>query len=421
MGQPMPPSSDSPLDPELSRSPILSTTRSANPAGHRYEVVVIEPPLMGQLETTVAQDGSWRVVDAYLIERQTAYAASIARLLGYGSAPGRTLREPDDLDAAVRDVQAGATMFFVPHMTLCDPPTVDALGLTPTNFYGGAVPHRHQLTKLIMHGLRRPGSSRPSRWNEALADSLVPHVLPGFSTFDAGDLRDAALDVLERFGGARIKLGEGSGGLGQFVLRNEGDLTVALDALAESEGLAHGAGVEVDLVQATTFGVVTENIGDLPLSTVSAMRRAPGTSEGPETRSEAVTTVGTLDQLDLDLVDAPREDVEAVVRVVRALDREMARHLPDRLVTRNHYQGMVGRDAHGGRHVGVIEQGWRRGQVSANALLAAGALVEDLALDHVTSIQDGAYAGELTPEHWVLATDAGVPYVAWITGRYPKP
>ena len=271
-----------------------------------------------------------------------------------------------------------------------------------------------------MHGLWSPDSARPPYWNDALGPALAPYVLPGFSAFDLVSLRAAALDVLERFGGARIKLGVGSGGIGQFVLRSKSELDAALDTLADQGGLAHGASVEVDLVDAACYGVVTENIGALRLSTVSAMRRAPGEADGPESRSEAVTTVGDLSRLDLDLVDAPRPEVEAVIDAVLALERQMEQHLPDRLVTRNHYQGLVGRDARGVRHLGVIEQGWRRGQVSANALIAAAAFAEDPDLGHVTSIQDSTFAGVLTPEHWVLAMDRGVPYVAWITGRYPR-
>ncbi len=398
----------------------MSLTRGANPLGSPYEVVVIEPPLLGQLETTVAQDGSWREVDAYLIDRQTAYCESIARILGHGSTLGRTLRDDADLDGAIQDVQAGTLMFFVPHMTLCAPGAVARLGLTPANFYGGSVRHGHELTKLIMHGLWRSESARPPHWNEDLARSIAPSVLPGFSAFDLADLRAATLDVLRRFGGARIKLGGGSGGLGQFVVRSAADLEVASDSIVESGGLTYGACVEVDLLDAATFGVVTESIGGLRLSTVSAMRRAPGVSDGPETRSEAVTVVGELGELDLDLIDAPRADLEAVVDAVRALDHQMVRHLPDRLITRNHYQGMVGRDALGVRHVGVIEQGWRRGQVTANALIAAEAFAADPDLEHVASIQDGAFTGRLTPDHWVLASDGGVPYVAWINGRYRR-
>ena len=58
----------------------MTIQRTANLNGICYEVAILEPPVVGQLETTVEQVGNWKEKDCYVVERQTAYGEAIARI-----------------------------------------------------------------------------------------------------------------------------------------------------------------------------------------------------------------------------------------------------------------------------------------------------------------------------------------------------
>ena len=156
----------------------MTIQRTANLNGICYEVAILEPPVVGQLETTVEQVGNWKEKDCYVVERQTAYGEAIARILGYGSFLGRTTLDEEGIKQVERDMAAGSNLFFLPHMTLCDHSTVDRLGINVGNFYGGIVGFEHERTKLIMHDLLHPPAIRPDGWNERFAKC---HLTPSFT------------------------------------------------------------------------------------------------------------------------------------------------------------------------------------------------------------------------------------------------
>lgn len=397
----------------------MSVAREANPERTCFEVVILEPPLAGQLETTVEQSGVWRAKDDYLLERQAAFADAIARILGHGSFVGRTIADAAGLEATARDVAGGARMYFLPHMTLCDPSTVARLGIRHDNFYGGCVAHPHERTKLLMHELPHPGAARPDGWNPEFARAVSRLAAPGSSVFGMDDLRDAARGVLERFGRARIKLATGADGLGQFVIDRQDRLDDVLEEVVAANVIDNGACVEVDLSDPITYSVNTDTIGALRISSVGIHRRD---MTNPMAQTEIGTdyhmVAGDVDDIRLDWTGLNEEHVRRIVRIVREFDREVSLHLPHILVTRNTYQAIVGRDPHGRLRMGILEQSWRRGGSSANTLLAAREFQRDSSVAQVSCSQDNRFGGAVGPDDWVLSTCRDLPYVSRVTGRH---
>lgn len=393
--------------------------RSANPKGVPYEVTILEPPIAGQLETTVEQSGIWRQQDRYLVERQTEYGKAIARILGYGSFLGRTIADERGLECAVEDITAGANLFLLPHMTLCDPPMVTRLRITANNFYGGAVGYAVERTKLIMHDIVHPLAVRPPGWNAAFAKAIPPLTLAGYSVFSREDLETAARNIIARFGGARIKLATGGDGHGQFVVESISELESVAQQMSATNDIREGVCIEVDLRDPTTYSVNTETVGDLKISSVGVHRR---NMLNPAMQTEIGTdydmVVGDVETIRLDLTSHNEDHIRRIMGLVAKFDGLVSRYLPHILLTRKTYQAIVGTDAQGTQHIGILEQSWRRGGSSANTLLAAQEFLKDPDLFQVSCSQDNAYAGSLEQGYWILSTRQGRPYVARVTGRY---
>jgi hypothetical protein len=395
------------------------TSRSANPDRICYEVVILEPPIAGQMETTVEQTGIWKEKDHYLVERQAAYGAAVARILGCGSFMGRTLADATGVARAEHDIAAGANLYFLPHMTLCDPVTVRRLGINAENFYGAAVSHVHEGTKLLMHDLLHAQAVHPHGWNERFAHAIADLSLPGYAVFSLAELEAAVVDILARYGRARIKLATGADGLGQCVVNQPQDLAQVLRQVDAASLIDHGACVEVDLRDPLTCSVNSENIGALRLSSIGVHRRH---TENPSAQTEIGTdyhmVVGEIGDIQLEVTGLDRHHARAAIDLVQAFDGCVSRYLPHIQLTRKTYQVLVGVDARGEPHIGVLEQSWRRGGSSANTLLGAQVLQQDPRLAQVSCSQDNAFAGTLEPEYWVLSTCRRLPFVARVTGRH---
>ncbi len=395
-------------------------TRTANPNRIRYEVVLLEPPVAGQYETTVEQSGVWREQDHWVVERQTAFGRAIAEILGYGSFLGRAIATREDVERGIRDVEAGEKLFYVPHTTLCDAATVAKLRIDATNFYGGSVTYPHEGTKLIMRKLLHPHSPRPEGWNETFADAVASLEIPGYAVFSVEDLTDATKEILERHGAARIKLATGAGAEGQYVVDCASELPPIVERILESYPIKLGACVEVDLIDPLLYFVNTETIGAFRLSSLGRYRRGMttrGAEAGVGTDDEVV--VGDIGALDVSLSILRRHpDIPQVLDLARRFDFCVRKHLSDVLLTRNLYQFIVGCDARGKKHIGTLEQSWRRGGNSAGTLLAAREFLADETLTQVSCCNENAFAGNVEPSHWVLANHHGLPDVSWITRRH---
>src|SRR5690606_3612412 len=94
----------------------------------------------------------------------------------------------------------------------------------------------------------------PDGWSRGLAGRLADSVLPGFSVFDRDDALEA-FEALAPLGRVRFKLARGIGGNGQHLVDHRDALAVVLDALPEGELERHGASLEQDLADATTYSI----------------------------------------------------------------------------------------------------------------------------------------------------------------------
>lgn len=400
----------------------MTIQRTANLNGICYEVAILEPPVVGQLETTVEQVGNWKEKDCYVVERQTAYGEAIARILGYGSFLGRTTLDEEGIKQMERDMAAGSNLFFLPHMTLCDHSTVDRLGINVGNFYGGIVGFEHERTKLIMHDLLHPPAIRPDGWNERFANAISHLALPGYSVFALEDLKTAVRKILASFSRARIKLATGADGLGQFVVDSLTSLEPIIQQIVAANIIHNGACVEVDLNEPTTYSINTDTIGDLRISSIGVHRRH---MENPNAQTEIGTdynmVVGNVDEIRLELTSLNQDHVRRIIDLIHEFDQQVSRHLPHILLTRKTYQAIIGTDDRGQQHMGVLEQSWRRGGSSANTLLAAQEFLNDPNLVQVSCSQDNSFSGNIEPGYWVLSTCRSLPVVSRVTSRHFVP
>jgi hypothetical protein len=99
-------------------------------------------------------------------------------------------------------------------------------------------------------------------------------------------------------------------------------------------------------------------------------------------------------------------------------DRAVREHLGEMILTRNLYQFAVGHDARGKKHIGTLEQSWRRGGIGACTLLAAKAFLADDTLVQVSCMKENAFTGEIKPTDWILARRDGTPFLSRITHRH---
>ena len=153
---------------------------------------------------------------------KASLAAALARFLGaqYGGS-----------ESPERATQAPA--YAVPCETLTRA-EAQALGIDDADdLFGGVVPLPFMATKCITHALVAPDAKSPPGWVPEFALQVAPVVLPGSSTFNAEDARQACTRLLQG-GTVRLKDASGVGGGGQATV---GDLR-QFDALLASEDFA---------------------------------------------------------------------------------------------------------------------------------------------------------------------------------------
>ncbi len=124
---------------------------------------------------------------------------------------GEIAQLPGVRDAGVAGdgvIEAGT--FHVPDDTLT---TAQARGFGihgASDVLGGIVPHAFLATKVIGHPLIIDNATRIEGWDQALATSLIPATLPGYTVFSRPDAIDA-FKALSGGGGVRLKLPTGVG------------------------------------------------------------------------------------------------------------------------------------------------------------------------------------------------------------------
>ena len=258
-------------------------------------------------------------------------------------------------------------LYFVPSSTLINDEAA-SLGIRgPDDLFGGVVPHAFVATKAISHPLVAPDAAALPGWNPAFAAQVGDAVLDGYTVFNHGDARRAGRRLLAR-GPLRIKPVLATGGRGQSVARDSGQLQRLLDAIDPNELISHGLVLEQDLNDVRTFSVGQVRVADLTAS-YFGVQRLTRNNRGDEVfgGSDLSVVRGEFDEL-LGLGPAP--EMLCALEQARRYDSAVRACFAGFFASRINYDVALGRDAAGSPRSGVLEQSWRVGGATGPELAA---------------------------------------------------
>ena len=289
-------------------------------------------------------------------------AERLAGLLGmsYGGIGRETERHPR------------GERYVVPYRTL-NPREARRFGIeSPADLFGGVVSEDFVGTKLITHGLVRPGAVAPSGWSNSFAAKIVDVVLPGYSVFTPSDLRTAAAQLLHE-GSVRIKSPLDMGGVGQRVAKTVEELEPIIAKMGPGPWLEDGLVVERNLEEVATISVGQVQLDGIQASYVGRQRLTRNhNGEMVYGGTDLLCTRGDFDALrELPLTGDQRLAVEQA----RCYHDEAIRSFPGTYASRANYDVAQGRDASGRWYSGVLEQSWRIGGASPAEVEAVGFLL----------------------------------------------
>jgi hypothetical protein len=265
-------------------------------------------------------------------------------------------------------------LYFVPCSTLTTT-EAEALGIHGSgDLFGGVVPHAFVATKAISHPLVAPDAAAVPGWSAQLGARLGDTVLEGFTVFRGDDARRAGLQLLAG-GAVRVKPVRATGSRGQSVARNPAELQAVLDAVDGVEMEAHGLVLERNLEEVRTFSVGHVCVGGLT-ATYFGVQKTTRNNEGLEVYggSDLDVVRGDYDVL---LAAALEPEVRHAVDLARRFEAAVRACFPGFHASRSNYDVVVGRDAGGHRHCGVLEQSWRVGGATGPEIAALEAFRAD--------------------------------------------
>jgi len=265
-------------------------------------------------------------------------------------------------------------LYFVPCSTLTGA-EAQALGIRGVDdLFGGVVPHGFVGTKAISHPLVAPGAAAPRGWDTCFAERLGDAVLAGHVAFAPEDARIGGRQML-RAGRVRIKEVRASGGRGQAVVRDAGELELLLRELDLAEVGTHGVVLEENLDDVRTFSVGQVKVGDLTASYYGSQRLTLN-NEGAEVFGGSDLTVARGD-FDALLRLAPPAEICHAIEQARRYDAAVHACFPGFFASRKNYDILLGRDARGRWRSGVLEQSWRVGGATGPEIAALEVLRGD--------------------------------------------
>jgi hypothetical protein len=270
-------------------------------------------------------------------------------------------------------------VFFVPDDTLMMDEALH-LGIRhPTDFFGGVVPYPFVKTKAITHELISNSADQPEGWSPMFAERVRDAVLPGYTIFNAGDARLAALRMLSQ-GAIRVKEPLGDGGRGQTVITTLGGLDKLLEKFQPDKIAAYGLTLESHLRRATTLSVGQITIDGLTIAYHGTQRTAADNKGQPVYGgSHLVCARGGWEALN-GLPMAP--EVRVAVAQAKSYDQAMSEY-PGFLASRRNYDVGQGIDGEGQWRSGVLESSWRSGGASTAEVAALAAFKQHPALQVV--------------------------------------
>ncbi|MCE7033121.1 DUF3182 family protein [Lysobacter sp. GX 14042] len=290
--------------------------------------------------------------------------------------------------------EAGLRPYLVPQCTL-EREEARAAGVEhPDDLFGGVVPHAFVGTKLVSHPAVGRHAAVPGGWVHGLGAALEGTVLPGFSVFGA-DEAHAAFQQLVPLGPVRLKLARGIGGDGQWVVHDAATLERVLGALPAGELAAHGASLEQNLEQATTYSIGTAECGRHAIA-YTGVQRTTRRHDGAEAYGGSTLEVvrGGFDALGVAGLPA---ELAPILDQVRRYDARMDEAFEGFHASRRNYDVVAGVDAAGRPCSGVLEQSWRIGGASPAEILAMEHFAADRSLQRIRVSCHESYGGRPPP------------------------
>jgi hypothetical protein len=270
-------------------------------------------------------------------------------------------------------------LFFVPDDTLLLDEAA-CLGIrSPSDLYGGVVPHLFVKTKAITHGLVDGDAERPPGWSRTFAERVREIVLPGYTVFNNRDAQMAARRLLSR-GPIRVKKPLSASGKDQTVITSLDELDAVLETVTADEMATYGLVIEENLRQVRTLSLGEVAVGGLRIS-YHGTQRTVADNEGRPVYggSDLVCVRGGWEVLDT-LPMSP--EVRAAVAAARRYD-EAAEEFHGFTASRRNYDVARGIGADGRPQSGVLEPSWRVGGASSAELAAFAAFARDPSLEIV--------------------------------------
>ncbi|MBD1589218.1 DUF3182 family protein [Pseudomonas typographi] len=274
----------------------------------------------------------------------------------------------------IKHAEAAQRPYFVPARTLVvgDPGLPTGL-LSLHDFFGGLVPLPFLATKAVAHAAWPGGPVAPG-WQPRCATLAGDALLPGWTVFDSAGAREAAAQLLAT-GPVRVKPVRATGGRGQTVIENLGQLDAALHDIEQAELESCGLVLETNLTEVTTFSVGQATIGGFTASYYGTQRLVQD-SQGQWVYGGSNLSLarGGYEQLLLRPLPAT---LQTAVDQARRYEQAILACYPGLIASRRNYDAVAGRDTKGRWVSGIMEQSWRVGGASAAELLALLAFQRD--------------------------------------------
>lgn len=292
----------------------------------------------------------------------TSVARAIAALKGFAFREG--LSESD---------RVTGTLYFVPDDSLL---ATDAarLGINgPEALFGGVVPWRFAMTKVITHELVDASAERPQGWSAAFGRNVSTAVLPGYSAFSRSDAIRAA-KRLARLGRVRLKPPLSSRGRDQHVVRRMAEVEGFLERYPPGDLEEHGLVLEADLHDVATVSIGHTVIDEIAVVYYGTQRTATDNAGQPVYGgSNLVVMRGGWQALEACRLPRALGLASAQARTYDAAMNEY----PGFFASRRNYDIGQGVDSSGIWPSGVLEACLRIGGSSTAELAAISAMKQD--------------------------------------------
>ncbi|MES0000069.1 DUF3182 family protein [Mesorhizobium sp. M0051] len=260
----------------------------------------------------------------------------------------------------------GEYLYYVPDdsLLLADASRMGIAG--PKDFFGGVLPSRLAMTKVITHNVIGASAFRPDDWPAEFPERVSGAVLPGYSTFSRTDTLQAA-DRLLRQGPVRLKPPLASRGREQQIASSVSEVEAFLERYQASNLEKNGFVLETNLADIATLSVGIADVGEIAIAYVGTQRiTADNAGQPVYGGSDIIAVRGGWEALaGLSLSSASA----LAVAQARTYDAAMI-ECPGFFASRRNYDIGQGTDWSGKWKSGVLEACWRIGG-SSTAELAA--------------------------------------------------